>query len=110
MVLRDWRWFPRKAAIRWLISADFGGRPVLWINIGNTLLMHSDIDDMLTHFLAANCGSDLIDIVIDTSVAMGDGDEMVPDLNLWAFDVANTENWGFLEDAVQERDSSALEI
>ncbi len=85
--------------------------------------MHSNIDDVLTRFLAANCESDLIEVVIDTSVAVGDGQEMVPYLNLWAFnvakdrdlvsvlkEVANTENWGYLEDAVQERDSSIFEI
>lgn len=88
--------------------------------------MYDDIDDAITSFLSANHECHLIEAVIDTSVAKDGGGEsynIVPYLNLWAFNisknknlksalgqVANTGDWGFLADIVQEQDNSTYDI
>ncbi len=88
--------------------------------------MYDDIDDAITSFLSANHECDLIEAVIDTSVANDGGGEsynIVPYLNLWGFNisknknlksalgqVAITDDWGFLADIVQEQDNSTYDI
>ena len=88
--------------------------------------MLNDIHDAVSRFLSANRESHLIEAVIDTSVSSastGDSYKVVPYLNLWAFnvtkgrdliaalrEVAIAGDWGYLEDVVQERDSSTFDI
>jgi hypothetical protein len=99
---------------------------MLRIHCRKIVHMHDDIYDTTSHFLRANREACLIEAVIDTSVprvSEGDGYKVVPYLNLWAFNaidgrdlvttlrgVANTDDWGYLEDIVQEQDSSSFEI
>ena len=88
--------------------------------------MQSDIYNAISQFLRTYHASHLIQAIIDTSISSaskGDNYKIVPYLNLWAFnvakgrdlaaalrEVANTDDWGRLEDAVQEQGSSCFEI
>ncbi len=88
--------------------------------------MYDEINNAVTHFLSANHACHLIEAVIDTSLLKVNGEssaQYLPFLNLSALnisqdndlmatlrEVADTENWGYLEDIVQEQDSSFFEI